>query len=218
MTQDLCPVTKECWFRTMKEADTPVLSIAIQRPAFPRMKNNRRLERYFTTLVQCWKSRWENELFQKAVNAFSQKTSRQPFLPWKAELNFDVTFWAYPIISLRIKIQEQTNIEPSPYILLGEVWDYSTGYPCSLRDILHKTAHRHIRELIIPVQNQAKQRMTSDDSLLDPNCISSLKKHFDSNRFFLAEDGIKLFYPLYTLGPYSEGIPEFTISFVDKTQ
>jgi len=34
---------------------------------------------------------------------------------------------------------------------------------------------------------------------------------FDPGRFYLTQEGVTVFYPLYTLAPYVEGMPAFTI-------
>lgn len=218
MDMTSCPVSPAPWTRSMKVNGTPVLDITIRRPAFPDSGKTQRIEKYFSQLTQCWQTRWETSLYQKAAQALTEQSNQHPFLPWKATMDYQITFWDPPLISLQINIQEQGPVTPSTLLCIGEVWDCNTGYPCSLRTFLSRRPHRWKRALIHQLQEQAEQRLNSGESLLYPDSLSSIKQTFDPNRFYLTEEGIAIFYPLYILGSYGEGIPTFTIPIEEQIQ
>ena len=213
-----CPVSTEAWKRTMKTKGTPVLHISIQRPSFPDSGKHRRMERYFAQLAQRWQTRWENDLYQKACQAFESQAGDSPFQPWQASFPYEVSFWSPPLISIRINIQEQGPVTPPSSLCIGEVWDCSSGYPCSLRTFLPAKPHQWKKHLIVQLQEQAQQRLDSGESLLYPNCLSIVKQAFAPERFYLTESGLVIFYPLYVLGSYGEGIPTFTIPIAEQIQ
>lgn len=211
MDSTSCPASPELWKRTLKTNGTPVLHLSIRRPAFPDSRKYQRMERYFSQLARQWQSRWETELYQKACQALGEHSDELPFLPWQAAMDYQVTFWEPPLISIRVDIQEQGPVTPPPSLCIGEVWDCSCGYPCSLRTFLPEKPRRWKHALTAKLQEQARQRLDSGESLLDPNCLSTVKSTFDPDRFYLTKDGIVLFYPIYALGSYGEGIPAFTL-------
>ena len=174
------------------------------------------MNRYFDQLAQRWQTKWETTFYRNACLAYESQTDKTLFQPWRASLSYEVTFWEPPLISIRINIQEQGPVTPPVSLCLGEVWDCSSGYPCSLRTFLPAKPYQWKKHLTAQLQEQAQQRLDSGESLLNPNCLSVLKQTFDPDRFYLTEEGVVIFYPLYALGPYGEGIPTFTVPYSTK--
>ena len=213
-----CPVSPKRWERKLKSNGTTVLYCSISRPAFSDSGKQRRMERYSARLAQLWQTRWENDLYRKACQAFADQPNDVLFQPWNATMDYQVTYWDPPLLSIRINIQEQGPATPPVSLCIGEVWDCSSGYPCSLRAFLPVKPRRWKQILTEQLQKQAQQRLDSGESLLYPNCLSVIKENFDPSRFYLTEDGLVIFYPLYTLGSYGEGIPTFTIPAAPQVQ
>ena len=55
--------------------------------------------------------------------------------------------------------------------------------------------------------------MDSGCSLFDPDWPRLLRRSFDPERFYLTPEGIAVFFPLYAIAPYAEGIPVFLIPY-----
>lgn len=213
------PVSPKLWKRTMKSNREPVLTISIRRPAFPDSGKAERIERYFSQLAQRWQTHWETNLYPKACQSLAAHREKElPFLPWQVTLDYDVMLWQPPLISIRLDIQEQGPSSLPCTLCIGEVWDCAAGYPCSLRTFLPATPRLWKRELIKQISELVQQRLDSGESLLRPDCFLDLKQKFDPEHFYLTEEGIVVFYPLYVLGPYCEGIPTFTIPISEPFQ
>ena len=213
-----CPASTKQWERNLKSEGITVLHCSICRPAFSNSGKQQRMERYFARLAQLWQSRWENELYQQACNARKTWPDDKAFPPWQANMDYQVTYWKPPLLSIRIEIKEQGATSPPALQYLGEVWDCASGYPCSLRSFLPAKPFRWKPRMITHLQKQAELRLNSGESLLRDGCLSEIKQSFDPNRFYLSEEGLIIFYPLYTLGSYGEGIPTFTIPISEENQ
>lgn len=206
------PVTPQLWKRVMKSNGETVLTLSIRRPAFPETGRTRRMERYFTEIAQQWKNRWETVLFPQACQALADaKETGSPFTPWKAELDYTVTLWRPPLLSLRLDAMESGQAPRPLHIRTGETWDCACGYPRTLRSFYPAKAHRWRKSLMDALRSQAAERLASGESLLDPDCAQVMERAFDPERFYLTEEGLSVFYPLYVLGAYAEGIPVFTV-------
>ena len=213
-----CPASPKQWERNLKSNGTILLSCSIRRPAFSDTGKQRRMERYFVRMTQLWQTRWEQELYPLARQAFAGHQDEGPFTPWQATMDYQITYWDPPLLSIRIDIREQGPVSPPNLLCIGETWDCSSGYPCPLHTFLPAKPRRWKGALIEQLKEQTQQRMNSGESLLNSNCLSVLKQAFDPNRFYLTEDGIVVFYPLYVLGSYGEGIPTFTIPVSHEIQ
>lgn len=206
------PFTVQQWNRTMKQDSIPVLTLSIRRPSFPETGKTARMERYFSEVTKQWKKRWETILFSKACQAKdTAMETGQSFLPWQAKLDFAVTLWKPPLLSLRFDAVE-TNETSRPFLICsGETWDCATGYPRTLRSFFSAQNVRWRKDVMENMRTQASARLASGESLLDNDCTQVMDRVFDSDHYYLTEEGISIFYPLYTLGPYAEGIPVFKI-------
>lgn len=205
------PVMPQTWKRVMKFNGKPVLILSMRRPIFPNSGKSRRIERYFTEVAQQWKNRWETVLFPQACQALADaQDTGGTFTPWEATLDYTVTLWRPPLLSLRLDAIESGLASRPLHIRTGETWDCACGYPCTLRSFFPAKARRWRKELIRSLCSQATERLASGESLLDPDCTQVMERAFDPERFYLTEEGVSVFYPLYVLGAYAEGIPVFT--------
>lgn len=207
------PLTAQQFSRTMKQDGRPVLVFSIRRPAFPKRGKAKRLERYFSQLAQTWQTRWETVLYPQACQALTaEQEAEQPFSPWQAELNYTVTLWRPPVLSLRVEVTETGPYRRPLHTYIGETWDCSSGFPRTLRSFFPKKDRHWRKNVISALCAQAETQLASGESLLDPDCSRLIESAFDPSRFYLTAEGAAVFYPLYLLGPYAEGIPVFTLS------
>lgn len=218
MDASALPCTTKQWEHTKKWNGKPALALSIRRPAFPDSGKTTRLERYFARIGEYWQSRWETVLFPEACKALAEATEGgTDFLPWQAQLDYTITLWQPPLLSLRMDAVESGPTSRPLRICMGETWDCSSGYPRTLRSFFPAKARRWQKDLLGSLKEQAAQQLASGESLLDPDCTQIMERTFDPDRFYLTENGIAVFYPLYILGPYAEGIPVFTVPFSETT-
>lgn len=206
------PIEPELWSQVLKQDGEAVLTLSIRRPAFPEKGKTRRLEQYFGQMARRWRRRWESVLFPEACQALSDaRAASRPFDPWRAELDYTVTLWRDPLLSLYLDAAETRGDQTPRPVRFGEVWDCSTGYPRTLRSFFPPKDLRWRRRALDAMRAEAARRLSSGESLLDPDCARILERVFDPDRFYLTEEGAAVFFPLCTLGPRAEGIPVFSV-------
>ena len=206
------PAVPQEWEDTMTQDGEPVLELSIRRPSFPEEGKTRRLERYFAQVADQWKGRWVTVLFPRACQALADaRENSRPFTPWRAALDYTVTLWQPPLLSLRLDALESGGSPRPLRVCTGETWDCAKGYPRTLRSFFPVKPRRWRGKLLRELQAQAGKQLASGESLLDPDCAQTMARSFDPDRFYLTEDGLAVFYPLCVLGPYVEGIPVFTV-------
>lgn len=213
-----CPASPQQWERSLKSNGTVVLCCSIRRPTFPKPGKTRRIEHYFAQLAHLWQTRWETKLYRQAVQAFESQSERNPFQPWQATMDYQITYWNPPLLSIRIDIQEQKSTPYAASLCIGEVWDCSNGFPCSLRSFLPDKRCGWKRFLTERIKEQAQVLLASGESLLDTDRCPNIQQLLDPNRFYLTENGLVIFFPQCTLGSYGEGIPTFTIPVEPQIQ
>lgn len=211
MEQTAPPITPQGKTRVLKQEGKAVLALSLRRPGFPDRGRTKRVERYFAHLAQMWEARWETVLFPRACQArAAAREMGAAFAPWEARLDYVVTLWAPPLISLRLNAVEDTGGGRPFRFRMGETWDCAGGYPRPLRAFLPKN-RRWRKALLAQLGAQAEGRLAAGEALFYPDCAQRLAQAFDPERFYLTQEGLAVFYPLYALGPYGEGIPVFSV-------
>lgn len=201
------PVTPRLWERTLKLGEEPVLKLSARRPAFSERGRLQRIERYFSRCALLLREQWETALYARACQA---RQDDELFLPWQASLDYTVTYWEAPVLSLRLEITHSDRLHRPQIWYVGETWDCAQGRPRPLRSFFPKQ-RRWRQRLLEQLTAQAEARIASGETLLRPDCPALMKRTFDSDRFYLTGQGLALFYPMYLLGPYAEGVPVFTV-------
>ena len=66
--------------------------------------------------------------------------------------------------------------------------------------------------MISAIEEQCAGRAASGEFLFYEDWPRRVAVDFDPDNFYLTEDGVVVFYPLHTLCPAAEGIPEFPLT------
>ena len=204
------PVPKE---RVLTLEGEPVLTVSLRFPApegdTPPL---RRIGRCFARQARAWQARWEGPLYAMACAALTgAREQSRPFVPWTAALDFTVTRNGGGLLSLHTDAAERHGAARPLLIRSGETWDLSSGTPVPLSALFPPRAHWR-RQVLAAVKAQCAGRAASGEFLFYEDWSRRAAADFDPDNFYLTEDGIVVFYPLHTLCPAAEGIPEFPLS------
>ena len=195
--------------RVLTAEEEPVLSLSLRAPALegdaPQL---RRIGRGFARQARAWRARWEGPLYAMACAARqAAREQSRPFTPWTAELDFTVTRSGGGLLSLRTDAAERHGAARPLLVRSGETWDLSSGVPVPLSALF--PARRWRRQVRSAVAEQCARRASSGEFLFYEDWPRRAAADFDPDNFYLTEDTLVIFYPLHTLCPAAEGIPEF---------
>lgn len=202
------------WKRVLKWEDEPVLKLSLNWPGLPEdTRGQRRVDRYYRQVSDQWKARWEGLLYREACEAaqFSLKNSHV-FRPWEGKLDYSVTFNRDGLLSIYQNACEYAGGAHGVTLRWADTWEPRSGTPRTLRSFF-PPGHRWKRTVLEQLEHQAEARVAGGETLYFDDWRVRLIKEFDPDRFYLTEEGICIFYPLYAIAPYAEGIPVFTIPY-----
>lgn len=212
-------VAAELWTQTLPYQEEPVLSLSIRRPKLPEETAAlRRMERYYQNLAKAVRTRWETKLFPRACQALdAAREQSRPFRRWSASFDFSVTLQEAGLLSLVVDIQEDSGLAHGTVTRLGDVWDLSSGTPRPISSFF--PPHSRPKQILLhAAAQQLRQRVASGEYLYYSDWEQRLRADFSPARFYLSAPGeLSFFYPLYTLAPYAEGIPTFTVPLPDSS-
>jgi hypothetical protein len=156
--------------------------------------------------------RYAKYLFKQAIRAYTQSLkSGYPFFGYEAYLEYFITYNENCFLSLYFDKYEFTGGAHGSTVRASDTWELCCGTHLPLRSFFRPgTDYKHLLsdEILSQAETiQRKQNIYFDDYK------TLIIKNFDEDSFYLAPEGITIYYQQYDIAPYSTGIVEFTIPY-----
>lgn len=208
------PVDAGLWKRVLKWEDAPVLILSLRYPKLPEDRAGlRRVGRCYRRAADLWKTRWEGKLYRDACAAAeAAQAEGRPFQPWEAKLDYTVTLQREGLLSLYMDAWEYAGGAHGLTVRHADTWEPRSGTVRPLASFFPPRSHWR-RQVLESLYTQAEARVAAGETLYFDDWPARLQGAFNPERFYLTEEGIAIFYPLYTIAPYAEGIPVFQIPY-----
>lgn len=181
--------------------------------SYPRLVSEdfgaRKINRYYQVSAERWRERWEGELYRQVCQGLEEDITGA--LPWETAFDFTETYNRDGLLSLYTDAYEFTGGAHGNTVRRGDTWEVATGTPRTLYSFFPgvKRPKQHIIEQIL---EEARKQNAGGEHLFFEEYETKIREQFDPNRFYLTEQGIAVFYPLYAISPYAEGVPTFFLT------
>lgn len=199
--------------RTWTVDEIPVLTAAcsLPQPVDDRSRIARRIRRYYQAQEQAFLRYCQYTLLPAATAEYRAALAASAPLPcFHAELSYQVTWNGEGLWSVTTESRERIGNAPTLRIRRGDTWNLSTGFPLALSSLfLPKAKWKAL--LLQTAAEEIQRQERCGISQYDPRWPQLLRRRFRSQNFYLADDGLHFFYPMYAIAPAAEGIPTFTL-------
>lgn len=153
------------------------------------------------------------KLYQAAVKQYNlSKVQNFPFHNYEFVEVFEPTYCKKPLISLFYDMYEFTGGAHGTTTRKGNTWDMRRGTLIPLSALFAKD-YNYKTFILNYIKADAHRRQITGMANYFENLDENLNKYFDENNYYLTEEGLAIFYPLYTIAPYSDGIQVFIIPY-----
>ncbi len=154
------------------------------------------------------------KLYPQAVKQYQfSKSQGYPFNTYELVQNYDLTYCKKPILSLFFDLYEFTGGAHGNTVRTGNTWDLRRGTLITLNELFIRD-YDYNKIILKTIEAEARRRQIAGKADYFENLSENLVKFYDEKNFFLTEEGIAIFYPLYTIAPYVTGIQVFIIPYV----
>ena len=190
----------------------PVLTAAVELPQ-PQGADavSRRIRRYYQAQCKAFLRYCERWLFPQAEAEYRAALAASAPLPcFRAELGYRVTYNSGGLWSLYTQSREITG-----HTLLtrrGDTWDLSAGYPVPLSAFFPARSPWR-RQLLALAAEDIQRQERAGIARYDPEWRKKLRRRFNSRNYYLTEEGLTYFFPMYAIAPAAEAIPAFTLPY-----
>ena len=194
------------------EDSLPVLRMSISLPQpLGESRTARRIRRYYRAQGRAFRRYCEGFLLPRARESGREalRDSRPPDC-WEACLEWHLTCGDQGLWSLYTQSREVPGWGTPFLVRRGDVWDLNTGYPTPLSAFFPP----HWRwGLLHTLEDLCGRQEAAGVSLWRQDWRRQFRRCFNARNFYLTPDGLVVFYPMYTLGDASEGIPVFSFPY-----
>lgn len=153
------------------------------------------------------------KLYQTAIKQYdAAKSQNFPFNNFEFVEIFEPTYCKKPITSLFYDIYEYTGGAHGNTIRRGNTWDARRSVMISMDDLFVR-GYDYKPVILRYVESDARRRQITGMANYFEGLSENLKKFFEETNYYLTEEGLAVFYPLYTIAPYSEGIQVFIVPY-----
>ena len=196
------------WEQTFDSPDhIPLLSAYAN---WPRLEGEgpgvKRLGRYYDALAQRWQRRWAGPLLERATPAVAEGAR-----PWRAGLDFTVTYAQDGLLSLWWEAWEDTGERRRRRLRRGDTWRMPQGDVVTLPELL-PPSRRWRRRVLSAAAEQIQARLEAGESVFYEDWPKRLAREFVPAQFYLSPAGqVTVFYQMETIAPALEGFPSFCL-------
>ncbi|MEY8389192.1 RsiV family protein [Oscillospiraceae bacterium 38-13] len=192
----------------------PVLSAAVEVPA-PEAQDriSRRVRRFYQLQCRAFLRYCERALLpQAAAEYWTALSASRPLPAFRAELRYRVTYNEGGLWSLYTQSRESTGAGPALLTRRGDTWDLATGYPVPLKDFFPSgTAWK--KRLLARAEEEFRRRERAGAGRWREDWRRELRRRFNPQNFYLTEEGLACFWPMYAIAPAPEGVPVFLLPY-----
>lgn len=192
----------------------PVLSasVSVPQPSPAEDRTARRLRRYYQLQCRAYLRYCEKLLLPQAEAEYRAALAASTPLPaFRAELRYTLTYEDHRFLSLYTQSREVTLPGQTLLTRRGDTWDLSAGYPVSLWDLLPRRSGR--RQLLELAARQIQRQEQAGTARYRPDWRRQLRRRFNPQNYYLTEEGLAFFYPMYAIAPAVEGLPTFLLPY-----
>ena len=192
----------------------PVLTAAVELPQpLDADAVSRRIRRYYQAQCKAFLRYCERWLFPQAEAEYRAALAASAPLPcFRAELGYRVTYNSGGLWSLYTQSREVTG-----HTLLtrrGDTWDLAAGYPVPLSAFFPARSLWR-RQLLALAAEDIQRQERAGIARYDPEWRKKLRR-FNSRNYYLTEEGLTYFFPMYAIAPAAEAIPAFTLPYGER--
>ena len=191
----------------------PVLTAAVEVPQ-PQGTDavSRRVRRYYQTQCKAFLRYCQRWLFPQAEAEYRAALAASAPLPcFRAELGYRVTYNEGGLWSLYTQSREAAPPGRTLLTRRGDTWDLAAGYPVPLSSFFPARSPWR-RQLLALAAEDIQRQERAGVARYDPEWRKKLRR-FNSRNYYLTEEGLTYFFPMYAIAPAAEAIPTFTLPY-----
>ena len=193
-----------------------VLTASVCLPQLPGpLRHSRRFNRYYRRYCRAFVRYCEQALLPLAQTNYRNTADRSaPWNPLRVSLRYTVSFFSAGVLSLYTDMREESGFSQPVTVRRADTWDLSAVLPMPLGEFFPR--HCRCRQRLLDCARTEARRRMERGAAFCPDRRAALRRALNTRNFYLSAEGLRFFYPMYTVAPGSEGIVLFELPYDDE--
>lgn len=153
-----------------------------------------------------------NTLFNRAQKEYIYDLQQKiPFREYQVTQTFEVAYNHGKLLSLYCDEYEFTAGAHGDTDRKSYTWFLQDGYLIKLEDFYSGSYYKSV--IYDHITKEINKQIENGETYYFDDYQKNVFRYFEENNFYLNDTGFSIFYPLYTIAAYAQGIPIFEIPF-----
>lgn len=192
-----------------------MINISIAFPQVIIQGNPRTMQRinaFYRETTKQYYDHVSDVLFNQAKNEYLESLKQHiPFRTFAVAQTIEVPYNSGNLLSIYYDRYEYTGGAHGTTTRFADTWLLSTGNRLKLCELFEGSYYKSI--IFQYIIGEINKQIKNGNSYYFDNYSKNVFRYFDENNFYLTEKGIAVFYPLYTIAAYVQGIPVFVVPY-----
>ena len=138
-----------------------------------------------------------------------------PVRPFEALVTYKMTYNQDCTASLYFDQYLYTGGAHGNTVRYSDTWDLQNGKGIDIGEMFNSSIN-YKAYIIMTINNQIAEQMKNGENKYFDDYKKNVAQYLNLNSFYLAKKGIVIYFQQYEIAPYSSGIPEFTIPYLEE--
>lgn len=192
-----------------------IINISINYPVIKNEKNIETLEKinnYYAEFAKNYISKIESEEKDFAQDDFeSAKEDNRNFMPHEYARDVELKYNGKLLSFLNTQYMNTGGAHPNS-VQEGDTFDLATGEKLTLENVIGKNKDEVKNIVLEKVITEIKKVEGTDEFYYYESYKDDVVSTFNSEDYFITDDGVYIFYQQYSIAPYVAGFPTFMLS------
>ena len=213
MEQSAAIVTKKQMSAKPKYKNVTMMDVDISYPQVIMREDAQAsvpINRFYRSVAQRYYNYALPTLFGSAVKEYqNDRKNGYPFRPYSAMMVYEVPYNRNGFLSIYYELYEYTGGAHGNTTRYSDTWH--AGRHLKLQDLFTGNSYKSI--IFSEIFAQINQNIAAGTDTYFDDYQKNVFQNFDEKNFYLTPEGLAVYFPLYTVAPYSSGIVTFVIPY-----
>lgn len=194
---------------------TVMMDIAISYPQVDVWGNpqvSQRISTFYREAAKWYYDKVSHSLFDNAVKEYLDSFREHiPFRPYSVVQTFETPYNHGPLLSIFYERYEFTGGAHGDTTRFADTWRLPEGVRLKLGDFFDGSYYKSV--FFEYITNDIRRQIDEGNTYYFDDYVKNVFRYFDEDNYYLTDKGFAVYFPLYTIAAYVQGIPTFIVPY-----
>jgi hypothetical protein len=153
-----------------------------------------------------------HELYEEAIKEYIFRMGQHfPFNAYNVVQTFEKPYNLAGLLSIYYDRYEYTGGAHGNTVRYADTWHLSSGRRLTLSDFFEDSSYKSV--FFEYITAEIKRQIEAGNTYYFDDYVKNVFRYFDEENYYLTDTGFAIYYPLYSIAAYVQGIPVFIVPY-----